>query len=412
MALDAQNNWNVEMSQPLRLKPDTYLPAPGSAGPPSSLPTNLTKLSEVLLPIEIIQRIVDHIDCLENDQKTLWACCLVSRAWYSGSIERLYDRPYLRGGNFQAFVATVCPSKNAHIRRSQLSELVKKLDMGELVHDGSKSLTARLLGRLKGNLTSFVAPQASFSVNSFAALSKCTNLTYLNLSLMSASIPLGSLFKTLKALSKLETLFFPRTSISAQETKCDWPPGLKTLHLAGGIDNHFLYQYICILPSSLERLSIQHCPQVYAHALQDTLEVVGPQLRHLTIRHPMNMLQQGVLDHTLMWCPNLSALRVSADFITDSFFDSENIPAGHPLRILDLDCSISAGAEVGVAPDSIWVAIDSGQLSNLRSIRVSSALAWQATKTLRTNVLDLVELLEEREAKEPSGIEPGVWNFP
>lgn len=138
--------------------------------------------------------------------------------------------------------------------------------MGELVHDGSKSLTARLLGRLKGTLTDFVAPQASFSINSFAALSKCTRLRHLDLSLMSAAISIKELFRTLQALINLETLFFPRTSSHDQERDkdpYDWPPKLKALHLAGGINDFFLRVHVTNIPQSLERLSIQHCPMVY-----------------------------------------------------------------------------------------------------------------------------------------------------
>jgi len=41
--------------------------------------------------------------------------------------------------------------------------LVRVLDMSMLVHNGSRSLTARILGRLKGSLEYFVAPQASFA---------------------------------------------------------------------------------------------------------------------------------------------------------------------------------------------------------------------------------------------------------
>jgi hypothetical protein len=138
--------------------------------------------------------------------------------------------------------------------------------MGELVHDGSKSLTARLLGRLKGTLTNFVAPQASFSINSFAALSKCTRLKHLDLSLMSVSISLESLFHTLQALKNLETLFFPRTSSQGQEKHTipyEWPPKLKALHLAGGIGDFFLTTHVANISESLERFSIQHCAMVY-----------------------------------------------------------------------------------------------------------------------------------------------------
>ena len=69
----------------------------------------------------------------------------------------------ITGKNYNAFVQAICPSVNAHVRRNGLAELVRRLDMSNLVHNGSKSLTARLLGRVKTGLEVFVAPQASFA---------------------------------------------------------------------------------------------------------------------------------------------------------------------------------------------------------------------------------------------------------
>jgi len=237
MALDAQSNWNVEMAKAPRIVPMIVQDVSPKASSSSLQSSDRTDFQEILLPVEVIIQIVSYIPRRASEQKTLWACCLVSRTWYSATVPLLYKRPYLGGGNFQNFVTTVCPSKNAHIRRSQLACFVQTLDMGELVHDGSKSLTARLLGRLKGNLIEFTAPQASFSVNSFAALSKCSQLTFLNLSLMSASVSTKLLFQTLQSLTHLETLFFPRTSIQNHQLDQDgytWPSALKTLHFAGG----------------------------------------------------------------------------------------------------------------------------------------------------------------------------------
>lgn len=146
-------------------------------------------------------------------------------------------------------------------------------------------------------------------------------------------------------------------------------------------------------------------------ALLETLALIGPQLRHLTIRHPMNRLPVGALDDTLSFCTNLTALRISADYISNLFFDSNEITLNHPLQILDLDCSESASCDVGIDPDHIWVAIDNGNLSSLRSIRVSARLAWQATSALRRSVGDLTELMEQLETLNPLGIEPGVWSI-
>lgn len=145
-------------------------------------------------------------------------------------------------------------------------------------------------------------------------------------------------------------------------------------------------------------------------ALEETLMKIGPQLRHLTVRHPMAGLHIGALDDILVWCPKLVALRLSADYITDLVFQLDRDLPPHPLRILDLDCSDSANMEVALSPDAIWIAIDSGYLSDLRSIRVSARLAWDATETLRRSVTDLVDQLVQMEKDFPLGVEPGVWS--
>lgn len=114
-----------------------------------------------ILPIEVLQSIFSYSTVC--DQPTLYACTLVSRAWYSASASSLYKSPVIVGKNFDAFVRAICPSVNAHIRTNGLADLVRTLDMSALVHNGSKSLTARILGRVKEKLEEFVAPQASFA---------------------------------------------------------------------------------------------------------------------------------------------------------------------------------------------------------------------------------------------------------
>ena len=111
------------------------------------------------LPPEIL----NVIFTLDLSQATLRTCTLVSQSWYKSSIAHLYAYPLITGANFDLFVASVCPSVNAHIRRNGLADLVKVLDMSGLVHNGRKSLTARLLGRLKNNLETFIGPQATFA---------------------------------------------------------------------------------------------------------------------------------------------------------------------------------------------------------------------------------------------------------
>ena len=111
------------------------------------------------LPAEVLEQIFRHLQGL---QSTLHACCLTNRAWYESAVPFLYDFPQISGKNFDTFVNSVCPSALAHIRRNGLGELVRVLDMSGLVHSSKKSLTARLIGRLKENLEGFIAPQATF----------------------------------------------------------------------------------------------------------------------------------------------------------------------------------------------------------------------------------------------------------
>lgn len=118
----------------------------------------LTKRSD--LPPEILELILSQI--AEPSQRVFHAAALVSRAWYPTAIKYLYGSPILTGKHFDYFIRSVCPSINAHVRYNGLADLIKKLDLSLLVHNGSRSLTARLLGRVKQNLEEFIAPQASF----------------------------------------------------------------------------------------------------------------------------------------------------------------------------------------------------------------------------------------------------------
>lgn len=123
----------------------------------------------------------------------------------------------------------------------------------------------------------------------------------------------------------------------------------------------------------------------------------------------MNRLPIGALDSTLIWCPNLYALRLSADYVSDILCHPDNVPKGHPLRILEFDCLSLAGADVNISPDAVWIAIDAGNLPYLRSVRVNARLAWTATEQLRKEVMDLRDLMEEQEIQLFTGIKPGVW---
>ena len=125
----------------------------------------------------------------------------------------------------------------------------------------------------------------------------------------------------------------------------------------------------------------------------------------------MSQLYVGALDLVPCICPFLTAFRVSADYISNQLFAL--VPPNYPLRILDLDCSPQAGADVEITASVIYDAVEEGRLTDLRSVRASARLAWAATKGTRLDATDLLEILEEGEIENPLGIPVGVWwNMP
>ena len=374
------------------------------------------------LPDEIIIQILDYIYYQSAAQETLASCALVSRQWNSATTPLLYRSPLLYGHNFDPFVRAICPSINLHVRKSALAEFVKVLDMSSLVHQGSKSVTARLLGRLKAYLEEFVAPQASFAINCLPALAKCVRLKLLDLSLVSESPPLPDLFKAIGHLNRLKTLRLPRSSgfgvhhRSSSFPSFIWPPSLMNLCLSGGIDAHFLHGVVAF-PTTLRSLTIEHCPNAKGFAVTHLLRTsVTPlkKLESLKIAH-MPRLSSHALDDVLFLLPQISKLSVSVDYITPALFDEghfhhlrdpypmaaedesvPNTPLVHSsLRTLELTNSGSpAGVEDKITPIDVMIAMDEGTLPSLRQVRVSRSLLWQSSST-REDVEALTDALQE-----------------
>jgi len=130
------------------------------------MPVAIVHSTNPTLPLEVVIQVISHVSQGHSNpqvfQGALRSCTLISRVWYAAAVRLLYERPYITGSNYEYFVATICPSINAHIRKNGLAELVRSLDLCRLIHHGSRSLTARLLGRVKNNIERFVAPQATF----------------------------------------------------------------------------------------------------------------------------------------------------------------------------------------------------------------------------------------------------------
>jgi hypothetical protein len=122
-----------------------------------------TQGPEIQLPVEIIAQVVSYLPSGSLGQRSAWACCLVSRQWYSAAISKLYERPRLTGPNFDKFAVVICPPIKAHAHGTGLERHVRHLDMSGIAYESSNSQTARLLRRVGPTLEDFIAPSTSFS---------------------------------------------------------------------------------------------------------------------------------------------------------------------------------------------------------------------------------------------------------
>ncbi|KAK4555249.1 hypothetical protein LTR86_007545 [Recurvomyces mirabilis] len=419
MALDQQRNWDISMAQNLqkimRLDDNTVA---GQHRDDTAKSNNVDAESRtwntepIYLPDEIILQIIEYIaNFRPYSQRTLASCCLLSHQWYSAAVPLLYERPVLYGNNFEPFLRAMCPSINLHIRKSVRAELVKSLNMANLVHQGSRSLTARLL----------------------------------DLSLVSESPPLPELFKTVSHLNELRSFRLPRSAgFGAHHATTDlpWPPNLEDLTLSGGIDGHFLVGVVAF-PQTLRSITIEHCPQVKGFVLVHLLRTAIRPLRRLEslkIRH-MPRLSARALDNVLFLLPQLKKLSVSVDYITPAVFDEDHfsmlakepyiIPSQtahwseahqsfpldldtddhdheqtspppqqqHSLRTLELTSSGNPGVEDKITPIDVMIAIEEGTLPNLRQVRVTKSLHWHNSATAQ-DAEALADVLQERNKRE------------
>lgn len=277
------------------------------------------------LPSEIMLEILSYFPLTRpTTQGSLYNVCLLNSEWYDVAIARLYYQPFISGKNFSLFVRTICPSINAHIRKSDLAGLVHVLDMSRLVHHSNKSTTARILGRVKPNLVWFRAPASSFGLNCFAALNKCIKLEKLDLSLVNDAFSLYSLSSTLKKLPNMKKLVMPRSGLRVEDfdpANMTMPPKLEELVLQGGLTDSFMRRLVGAFRHTSERqleLSVIHCPHLTSYGIYDLLTPLASTLRYLCIA---NIPKIGTsrsdlyLDKVLRICP-VEELSISSDYVS------------------------------------------------------------------------------------------------
>ncbi|KAL4881135.1 hypothetical protein BJY04DRAFT_66469 [Aspergillus karnatakaensis] len=277
------------------------------------------------LPTEIVVQILDEVAADEfARQRDLHACCLVSRQWYTCAISLLWETPRINTGfSFSRFAQTISPPLGARKSKWNLGELVHKLDLSALVHHSSPSLTARLLGRVKQNLEVFIAPRASFASNSLPAISKCSKLRHLDLSLVATRIPFKDLKKSLSSLNDLQTLRLPlANSVTDSDSfRTPWPSQLRRMQFSGHFSNDHIRSFPW--PRTLTNLTIRNCSDLSLSNLSSLLcsPDLNRTLRRLTISGDNHRLTPEAITATLALMPPLFFLSVPGDLVDGTFFD-------------------------------------------------------------------------------------------
>lgn len=248
-----------------------------------------------------------------------------------------------------------------------------------------------LLNRTKPSLETFIAPQASFAINCWASLSKCTRLRVLDLSLVSECISYQSLNQTIRQLPQLTDLYLPRCSAQygSKETpplNIRWPPLLQHLSLSGSVKNAFLWDMMRqhdMFPPTLHSLSILHCPGLDHTGIKALLHNIADTLTTLELRD-LPAVKHGRFNGVLDWCPNLTHLTVALDYIDTRFghmppgFSPKQWAEAKPLASLTLVSSGQTSIDPSRAftPVDLYALIDERFLGRLRYLNVAQSTEW------------------------------------
>lgn len=268
---------------------------------------------------------------------------------------------------------------------------VKVLDLSHIVHQGNKSITARLLNRTKPSLLHFVAPQASFAINCWASLSKCVHLRVLNLSLVSECISYESLNQTMRQLPELSELYLPRCTNNygrvGLSMNVKWPPQLRHLQLSGSVHGKFMMDMRNQpenFPGTLTSLSISHCPSISSLDIRPLFENLSSRLTSVILRD-LPSVTHGRFNKILEWLPGLKRLTIALDYI-DLFFGympTDFNPAmwmfSKPLESLTLVTSGQHGdidPNHAFTPVDLFTLIDERFLGRLRFVNIAASTGW------------------------------------
>ncbi|WBW72676.1 F-box protein Pof5 [Schizosaccharomyces osmophilus] len=338
------------------------------------------------LPTEIWLRIFENLVCWNPyEAKNNGALLRICRNAFSGGLPVIYFFPKLNAKNYAKFFNT--------ISETDFGKLVHHINLTNISYTSKASITSRLLRRCAENLESFSGPQTGLGFTALRALSNCTRLKKIDLSVLSERIDLQYLFAGIRNLQYLEYIDFPALSkFSPGHNEC-WPPSLVHIGFAGAITDGFVAQ--SSFPPSLKSVCITNCPQLTDTGLFTLLSKVGEIVTSVTIQYPMAELSRNALDCVFQLCPYASVVSVPANYITSNLFESlSESETSHKVEHLEISYSGGLLTTISlVKADDIVSALADGKLPQLRRLQYSIRLGW---KEESEDVQDLVDLIDDQ----------------
>lgn len=209
-------------------------------------------------------------------------------------------QPQLKATNFFNFVEAISSNKS-------LGQYIHSLDLSYIIQSGKNAFVAKLMKRAGKNLEILVAPQTSFGLGPLIALKNCLNLKVLDLRLVSETLNLEELFKSIRNLTELTQLSFPRSSVEIHDYQLiNWPPKLTFLRLSGGISDDFLYQLE--FPPLITQLEFAHCPSISDLGFRQILYRIGANLKTLKVQYPMPGIEEKFVGSSVCILPKLESI--------------------------------------------------------------------------------------------------------
>lgn len=295
----------------------------------------------------------------------------VCKLFYLLILPIIYRQPQLKATNFFNFVEAISSNKS-------LGQYIHSLDLSYIIQSGKNAFVAKLMKRAGKNLEILVAPQTSFGLGPLIALKNCSNLKVLDLRLVSETLNLEELFKSIRNLTELTQLSFSRSSVEIHDYQLiNWPPKLTFLRLSGGISDDFLYQLE--FPPLITQLEFAHCPSISDLGFRQILYRIGANLKTLKVQYPMPGLKKNSLDQVFVYCPNLRVLEISVDYVSSMFFDEQYLgymDYPRPLHTLYINSSGMLGTLTRLDPIDLAVALNDGRLPHLKHIQCTAKLGW------------------------------------